>query len=793
MKSTLRHSLTPLLKLVRLFAHADAGKEQQLFGFGQFVLLLCLAPFIFSLTLFSITDQHSSPSQYISDTERFIPLSYPTSIVIPGHSPGMEYVEDAKYCRGFIEEMLRQPCSKYRDQLQLYQQQAETLMADPVVKPEMPDLKISEHAEFSFNALLQQAAQLSALQLISAPFSVLAIVLLIPCLWLSVRKKQWGLLVFALLVPSLNYALTLLAWLFPAINWYAWQLSSPVFAQLAFIWFVIHGHIRSRAFVLFILLMITSTLIPLLLSHHLLTTYHYTAEDSFSLLRAQFPIMIFMLITAIGRLFVIGARENWQLLKQLGILQTLRSSLHALLLWLPMLLIALPMLFLTEILLPDVAIQQLHQDKILRYDQQHDLLDNVLQSVAVKADDAQFAWYLALERAKIDIRAKKKQLDQLKLSSYVSQTFRQLVPEKLSFSETKTGVPLVGSLLDYGITKTQQSTNAAFQRHHQQLEKRLTDFVAVQEDAFKKAVLDPSAKKSLEIIDTLYTNGKSAIQVESHHIQASLWWTINTSRAIHQFAVLLFLLICIKSYLYVFARVSFHRTNNAVVSLGKTSQPAPLEQQACSIQGCGHQYRLSSENKETFYISRRFQCRGKAPRFALPQAYSAFFSRLFSNNLTMNKIVIEPGDATVSLTATQGLQFYEWQLAAGETVIFRFANFVGISQGVTISTLISPRISSLLLGGIVFSQACGPGKLILMAKGNAEISQAGDGSLPPQRLIAMHTDTSFHVESELDLLNVYLSSAYVSPADGQQLVDVDTQRGARSGLTTFIRQFIVPL
>lgn len=89
MNSLLRRLWALLLRLVRHFAHPDRGSERQLFGFGQFVLLICLTPFILSMTLFSLGEQESPPSQYSTNIERFIPLDYPTTIEVPGHSPGI--------------------------------------------------------------------------------------------------------------------------------------------------------------------------------------------------------------------------------------------------------------------------------------------------------------------------------------------------------------------------------------------------------------------------------------------------------------------------------------------------------------------------------------------------------------------------------------------------------------------------------------------------------------------------------------------------------------------------------
>ena len=175
----------------------------------------------------------------------------------------------------------------------------------------------------------------------------------------------------------------------------------------------------------------------------------------------------------------------------------------------------------------------------------------------------------------------------------------------------------------------------------------------------------------------------------------------------------------------------------------------------------------------------------------------------------MNKIEMTRGCGTVSCTAARGAQFVEWDLGPREVVVFDFHNFVGMTQDVQISTLISPRLSTLLLGKFIFSTATGPGILVLMTDGRAEITgsvgageskgRAGESkgliaeSLPPERLVAMHIDTRLNVESELRVLDVYLSDAYVRPAAGAPvIVDVDSQRGGSSGLARFFLHFLWP-
>ena len=161
----------------------------------------------------------------------------------------------------------------------------------------------------------------------------------------------------------------------------------------------------------------------------------------------------------------------------------------------------------------------------------------------------------------------------------------------------------------------------------------------------------------------------------------------------------------------------------------------------------------------------------------------------------MNKVVMHTEDKGVTLTSTKGQQFIEWDVREGETVLFNFRNFVGMSEELHISTLISVRLSTLLLGEIIYSTATGPGKLILETSGRAEITRRDQiaDSLPPERMVAMPRDTRMYVESELGPVDVYLSSAYIRPEmGGQMIIDVDSQSGAGMGLGRFFLHFIWP-
>ncbi|MFK8067292.1 MAG: hypothetical protein AB8D52_03525 [Gammaproteobacteria bacterium] len=775
---------------MRFFAHNDRETEQRFFGLGQFVLLLTLVPFILSLSLYTFNNTNPVASQYQYDPQRFIPLSYPPAIMkISAKKKGSFNAADI--CLGLFVPKFRKACMQYREDLKQYTEEKTKLENGSYHDLELPPVSVLSESRFSFNALIEKVAIISSWQLINDPIWFIGLLLIFPTVWLCIKRKQWGLLIFGLSIPAYNYIIFIAAFFLKSPDLFDWQLKQVIFAQIAFIWFLINGQIRSKSMGLFILCLSLFAFLPEVTNF---SKDLFLQNDGYEAVNAQLPIVIFLMVAVLGRLFVKGAKENYYLLNNMGLAKSLRSFLHSLALWTPLGIIALSSLYLFEVFIPRHFITQLHENSILKHGYEHDLLDNALLSTATKADSSLYSWYVSIEKTKIDIREKRDQIDSSDITANIMASFNEIVPPKLDIERKKTGVPLIGWAIDIGVKKSQDSISDAFENRHNKLTENLSTFVKAREEELKNEILKPGAEKSLKVSNEIYEKGKQTILASNREAQSTLWWWINFIRAIQQILFLLFVFACIQSLLYVFSRVSFSRQAGHFITLGD-SRLSVDKIQTAKIKSTGLDYEINSDQEETFYISRRFQCRGKAPKLSVPQLFRAFFARLFSRSLTMNKIVIQKGDDTVSCSAIQGMQFYEWQLAENETVIFKFKNFVGYSGDIEISTLISPRISSLILGKVIYSQVTGPGKLILMAKGRADITNKENtgGSLPPDRIIAMQKEARLHVESELDPVNIYFSTAYVHPIEGSMIVDVDTHQGAISGLGGFFRRFILPV
>jgi uncharacterized protein (AIM24 family) len=821
--------------LAALFAFADAKDEQRLFGLGQFVLLLTLAPFALSLTLFDFAgEQHSWFYRFPS--ERFTPFPpVPELAPDPGRGEKLRLMADwcesankrypdldlykpavdcpppldlnpqrlarsASFCLATLREPARQSafgnvveCNRARRDLEAWNEargrfeeseraRQKALDAAKAKKPEANPQKILRAGLTSVlggTGNERNPGRFMFLMLAS-------LCLYLPVAWICWRRRLLGLLAFGLAVPNVLLLVWLLRWSGAGLEWAAQlglrELMFVVAPHVAFAWFALRGRIRSRPFGVALLLYAAVAL-------------SQAVAHNEPLLPALWPVLAFVLIAGLARLVVRAAVENASVLRNLGWARSLRTAGHALLLWLPMASIAVPYFMFTEYALPRVATNELHKAGLLKYgyDDRPDFRDNALASTAVKFDDLIFELHREFEKLGHEIQTQVGHLENAGLEDRARTIFDRVMPAELKFNTQSSDAALIGWAIDSGVDTAESGTKAAYGRLREEMKDKVAAEARKLNGSFQ-ASLNKAEGKALEILRSVKKAGTDALLQANDDAQLAIWWQISYLKAAHQVFLVLFAFVCLKSFGYVFARIGFHRDTGTRVSLEPTGCAATTAA-APVIVRTGQQYVFPRDAQRTFFVSRRFQCRGKAPKFSMPQPLRAPLARLLHGAMSMNEVIMRPGDDAVSCTTTRGAEFLAWELGEGEQVAFDFAHFVAMSQGVRISTLISARLSTLLLGRFIFSIATGPGTLVLMTRGRAEIAgRDGAGeSMSPERLVAMHAGTQLHVESELGLVDIYLSTAYVRPAGGGQvIVDVDRQQGSALGLARFLRNFVWP-
>ena len=136
---------------------------------------------------------------------------------------------------------------------------------------------------------------------------------------------------------------------------------------------------------------------------------------------------------------------------------------------------------------------------------------------------------------------------------------------------------------------------------------------------------------------------------------------------------------------------------------------------------------------------------------------------------TMNQILMEEGRTDVTFNAPGGKEFVEWTLQPGEVVIFRYKNFVAMSEEVKLSTIVSLRINLSPIRKDIFPlQQRVQVNFILGTKGRPLVGSDPDTnqSIPESRLLAWQKDAHFHVESELNVFDVLFQWGIFEKARG---------------------------
>ena len=321
--------------------------------------------------------------------------------------------------------------------------------------------------------------------------------------------------------------------------------------------------------------------------------------------------------------------------------------------------------------------------------------------------------------------------------------------------------------------------------------------------------MEKQAKEGTELVKGQLASIKEPIVEATEKVQSSVEEgvnavneaTKNTILAVNQYllfsklmSIMGFIFLLISSYLYVFSRVAFGEDHDLFVSL--------REKDTSSINGQlvqhGASYSIPADHSEAYFVSRKFEPTGRAPKVAVPYWPISIGARLLSGAYIMNEIKVrEANDESVDFRSVAGAEFVEWILAEEEEVIFSYEQFVAMSESIQLSTHISLRFTTLLMGRPFFYIAKGPGSLVLMTKGvpitNSEEELVR--SVSAGRVIAWQKNTLFSVDSELNLLDVYLSSLYLKRSS-DDLIIIDADDGYaknKTGLFRFVLRFFLPI
>ncbi len=528
--------------------------------------------------------------------------------------------------------------------------------------------------------------------------------------------------------------------------------------KLAFFYFIFNGHIRSKVFAAFLVIV-------------------------FLLLDWQ-VLILFLFFCVLIRFLYLAILQNVQIFSKIGLPKTLRLALKTFLYWSPMLLFIIP---------GEIASSKLHKmsmDALYNYS----FVVSTDKEKKYKRDqfEKDLKASLEVEMEKIKAKAKAQTEKAFKKAGKAksafpkaaSDAFESIIPKDLPQISEKfklencpiwrikcTVKDIAKEGMNDGYEDSRSEEKKEFMKEVKALQAKGGDI-----NAFKKSTLKQIDLRIENIKTGLYTSMMLLFK-------SILFFNIISN-------LILFFLI-IKSFLYVFARVAFTADNEAYVTLLDEGTEMPVG----TLEKCGHTYSIPCSQSEDFYISRGFEPSGRAPKFAIPQWNKAVLGRMNAKVYAMNKVVMKGREGDVHFRAMGGNEFVEWDLKQGEVVIFDFKRFVGMSEGIKLSTIVSLRLTSLLMGKVIFTVATGPGKLVLMTEGKPIVGseEKADGSIATSRIIAWQKNTRFHVESELNVMDVFLSGIYLKRQDTDPvLIDADAKGKAQKGIVSFVRKFLMP-
>lgn len=534
--------------------------------------------------------------------------------------------------------------------------------------------------------------------------------------------------------------------------------------KIAFLYFIVKGRLRSLPFILTLILI-------------------------WSVLDIQ-HLILFFTYTVLVRFLYLAIIQNIVVFKETGLTRTGNLVLKSFLYWSPLLIFIIPGAILNskmnkasiDKIYDNTFIETTNDERKYKRDQfEKDLKFSLEAEVICMQESIQNG---TLQMTKV-VANKTDKLPQ-EVSQIYKGIFKPTLPEMAPvFKEEDCGF---WGKLNFPCQAKNSAKRSVNESYHTQRSEMLTSLIGQVEKSVNGTQEEVQA--STEQINETLKN-----QVDT--VISRLKFTIQSSFDMITFINLLldiaFAFLILKSFLYVFSRVAFSSDDENYVTLLSSSSNTSKG----ILNRLGNQFSIDPKNtKEDYYISRSFEPGGRAPKFSLPQWRSAILARVFTRNYAMNKVVMNSKPEEVHFKAMGSHEFVEWEIKEGEEVVFHFKNFVGMSDGIKIAAVVSLRLTSLLFGRVIFTTAKGPGKLILLTKGEPITTGQTEAntSIATSRILAWQKNTRFNVESELNLVDVFMSGIYLKKKDDDLiLIDADVKGPAKNGIVRFIKNFILPV
>ncbi len=534
--------------------------------------------------------------------------------------------------------------------------------------------------------------------------------------------------------------------------------------KIAFLYFIVKGKLRSIPFLLILIVV----WIVLDIQH----------------------LILFLTYTILIRFLYLAIKQNIEIFKETGFQKTSKLMAKSLLYWSPLLVFIIPGAILNS-KINKASIDQIYDKTFImstnetrkyKRDQFEKDLEFSMEAEIICMQEA-----IKNSTGQINniVKTKTKNLD-TEVATVYSGILKPTLPEMAPvFKEDDCGF---WGKLNFPCqikNSAKKTVNDIYAKERQELLTALTTEVRNSANGTQEEI----AASTKSINQTI----KDQVDTITKGIKRTIQSTFDTITFVNLLLDIAFGFLILKSFMYVFSRVAFSSDDENYVTLLESDGNIAKGK----LKNAGNQYTIDPElTSENYFLSRSFEPSGRAPKFSLPQWKSAILARIFTRNYAMNKVVMKSRPEQVHFKAMGSHEFVEWDVKEGEEVIFHFRNFVGMSEGIKISAVVSLRLTSLLFGRLIFTTAKGPGKLILLTKGEPITNghTVANASVATSRILAWQKNTRFNVESELNIVDVFMSGIYLKKKDDDLIViDADVKGPSKNGIVRFIKNFILPI
>jgi hypothetical protein len=304
-----------------------------------------------------------------------------------------------------------------------------------------------------------------------------------------------------------------------------------------------------------------------------------------------------------------------------------------------------------------------------------------------------------------------------------------------------------------------------------------------------------------EALSAIEAELKSSSEIARDKSEASIAGGFRTWRNVSLLVTLYSLIILLKTLLIVFSRVILAPKDdeNTVARFLPDDVPEGMP----NLKRHKQTYVIPTSEPNAHFVARwGVTLEGPPPARRRPLGFSLPLARILSGTWVMNRIDgnrdSSPDEFDAELKVDEPAELVSWTLREGERVVFRFSDFVGMSETLTVGRISSLGITTLVLGRMIFHYAEGPGVLILRTTAAARLGPSSQPvkPAPMPKLVAWGSSTRFSIFAALTMTDTFLSGYNMKTSKNDAVVwDTSTRRGdgPGTGIIRFLKNFILPI